>query len=95
MEATARNCSPLFSRTQSASVTLLVIEDIHWADAATLDRSSFSRAESRASVLMLLTFRDDELDAASLRLARDLPNTHVTRIALQPVSTGPWKLARR
>jgi DNA-binding CsgD family transcriptional regulator len=74
---------------QSSGVTLLVIEDIHWADAATLDFTKFlARRIPRAKVLLVLTFRDDELDAQHpLRLVLgDLPSAHVTRIALQPLS---------
>lgn len=74
---------------QSGGVTLLVIEDIHWADAATLDFVKFlARRIPRTQVLLALTFRDDELDAQHpLRLVLgDLPSAHVTRVALQPLS---------
>jgi predicted ATPase len=74
---------------QSARVTLLVIEDVHWADDATLDLIKFlARRISRAGVLLVLTFRDDELHPRHpLRLVLgDLPSTHVTRIALRPLS---------
>jgi len=73
----------------SAGVTLLIIEDVHWADAATLDFIKFvARRIPRASVLLVITFRDDELDAQHpLRLVLgDLPSAHVTRVALQPLS---------
>ena len=73
----------------SDGVTLLIIEDVHWADAATLDFIKFvARRIPRASVLLVITFRDDELDAQHpLRLVLgDLPSAHVTRVALQPLS---------
>ena len=74
---------------QSAGVTLLVVEDIHWADAATLDLVKFlARRIPRARILLALTYRDDELDAQHpLRLVLgDLPSAHVTRVALEPLS---------
>ena len=74
---------------RSAGVTLLIIEDVHWADAATLDFIKFiARRIPRAPVLLVLTFRDDELDAQHpLRLVLgDLPSAHVTRVALPPLS---------
>ncbi len=73
----------------SGGVTLLIIEDVHWADAATLDFIKFvARRISRAKVLLVISFRDDELDAQHpLRLVLgDLPSAHVTRVALQPLS---------
>jgi DNA-binding CsgD family transcriptional regulator/tetratricopeptide (TPR) repeat protein len=48
----------------SAQPTLLVIEDIHWADEATLDLIKFlSRRIAQAKVLLILTYRDDEVGA--------------------------------
>ena len=75
----------------SAAVTLVVIEDLHWADAATLDLIKFlARRISRVNVLLVLTFRDDELAAQHpLRLVLgDLPSAHVTRIDLSPLSSN-------
>ena len=44
--------------------TVLVVEDVHWADDATLDVLGYAarRIESLGAVLVL-TFRDDEIDA--------------------------------
>jgi DNA-binding CsgD family transcriptional regulator len=72
-----------------SGVTMLVIEDMHWADAATLDLVKFlARRIPRTKVLLALTFRDDELDPQHpLRLVLgDLPSAHVTRLALEPLS---------
>jgi len=69
--------------------TILVIEDIHWADAATLDLIRYlGRRIHRASVLMVLTYRDDELDAIGLLrlILGHLPSRHATRIVLQRLS---------
>src|SRR5262249_33724836 len=47
-----------------ARPTLLAIEDIHWADEATLDLIKFlSRRIAEAKVLVVLTYRDNEIDA--------------------------------
>jgi len=44
--------------------TILVIEDIHWADEATLDLLKYlSRRIRQTSSLIILTYRDDEIDA--------------------------------
>jgi DNA-binding CsgD family transcriptional regulator len=75
---------------QCDRVTILIIEDVHWADAATLDLIKFlARRIPRANVLLVLTFRDDEIDAQHpLRLVLgDLPSAQVTRIALLPLSS--------
>src|SRR5262249_30273099 len=46
----------------SKSPTVLVFEDVHWADEATLDLIKFlGRRLQTLPVLFLLTFRDDEL----------------------------------
>jgi DNA-binding CsgD family transcriptional regulator len=74
----------------SGGVTILIIEDVHWADAATLDLLKFlARRILRARVLLVLTFRDDELAAQHpLRLVLgDLPSAHVTRIDLPRLSS--------
>jgi hypothetical protein len=48
----------------SARPTLLVIEDVHWADEATLDLlRHVARRLERLRVLVVLTYRDDELPA--------------------------------
>jgi predicted ATPase len=45
--------------------TILAFEDVHWADAATLDLLKYlGRRLDGAATLMLLTYRDDELNAS-------------------------------
>src|SRR6266699_5918098 len=47
-----------------AALTVAVIEDVHWADEATVDLLSFlGRRLWRMRVLLLATYRDDELAA--------------------------------
>ncbi|HEX4210558.1 MAG TPA: AAA family ATPase [Candidatus Binataceae bacterium] len=51
---------------KSSDPSVLVIEDLHWADTATLDLIRFLvRRIGRLRVLVLLTYRDEELDARS------------------------------
>lgn len=46
----------------SAAFTVVVIEDVHWADEATIDLLSFlGRRLGRMPALLLVTYRDDEL----------------------------------
>jgi hypothetical protein len=45
-----------------ATFTVAVIEDVHWADEATIDLLSFAgRRLGRIPALLLVTYRDDEL----------------------------------
>ncbi len=51
----------------AAQPILLVIEDIHWADEATLDLIKFlGRRIAETKVLLVLTYRDDEVGARHL-----------------------------
>lgn len=71
------------------SPALLILEDIHWADAATLDLVKFlGRRIHRVPALMVLSYRDDELDSSHLlrSILGHLPARHVTRLALQRLS---------
>ena len=79
--------------------TMLVFEDVHWADAATLDLLKYLGRQIRGTpTLMLMTFRDDELDAshALWSLLGDLPANAVRRVPLGPLSEAAVaQLARR
>lgn len=70
--------------------SLVVFEDIHWADEATLDLLRYlGRRIARTRAMLLLTFRDDELGPRHpLRLVLgDLASSPaVRRVALQPLS---------
>ena len=83
---------------QSRRPTLVVIEDVHWADDATLDFLKFlGRRIDRAACLLVISYRDDELTPAHpLRsLLGELPNSLVTRVDLQRLSpAGVEVLAR-
>ncbi len=69
--------------------SLLVFEDIHWADHASLDLLKFiARRIVALRVLLVLTYRPDELPADHPLnfLLGDLPPAVTVRIELQPLS---------
>jgi hypothetical protein len=69
--------------------TVLVVEDMHWADAGTLDFVRYAGRRLRdGNVLLLLTYRSDELDIDHpLRsVLGELPASATTRICLPPLS---------
>jgi DNA-binding CsgD family transcriptional regulator len=75
-----------------AGAAVAVVEDIHWADPATLEvlRLLVRRAEDRP-LLLVATFRDDELEAnaALAVLVGDLATDQsVVRIAPRPLSAA-------
>lgn len=81
----------LFARelTQHARPVVIVIEDIHWADEATLDFIKFfSRRITRTNCLLLLTYRDDEIyQQHPLRnVLGELSTNAFTRIQLKALS---------
>jgi DNA-binding CsgD family transcriptional regulator/tetratricopeptide (TPR) repeat protein len=74
------------------TLTVIAIEDIHWADEATLDLLSYlGRRIQHLRVLLLVTYRDDALEADDpLRLALGtLASQRATRrLSLPPLSVG-------
>jgi DNA-binding CsgD family transcriptional regulator len=84
---------------QRARRQVVVVEDAHWADEATLDLLVFlGRRMARTRALLLVTYRDDEVGADHpLRAAvGSLPRDAVRRVRLQPLSQGAVaELARR
>ena len=75
---------------------VLVMEDIHWADEATIDLLRFLGRRIRdATVLLIVTYRDDGLSAADpLRIALgDLATQRsVRRVGLAPLSADAVRL---
>lgn len=68
---------------------LVVLEDLHWADDATLDLFKFlSRRIHRTHALLVITYRDDELGPRHpLRFVLgELPRGGVRRLRLVPLS---------
>jgi DNA-binding CsgD family transcriptional regulator len=74
----------------SRGPSLVVLEDLHWADEASIDLLSFlGRRVVRLDALVIATYRDDELEAEHpLRVALgNLPPAPVVqRLALAPLS---------
>jgi ATP/maltotriose-dependent transcriptional regulator MalT len=71
--------------------TLLLLEDVHWADEATLDALRYvGRRIDRLPAVLALTFREDELDADHpLRgVLGALPADRVERVRPAPLSAG-------
>ncbi len=69
--------------------TLVVFEDLHWADEATLDLLKFlGRRISRTRAMLAVTYRDDEVGPRHpLRLViGDLPRASTQRMTLSPLS---------
>lgn len=69
--------------------TIIVFEDIHWADEATLDLIKYlGRRIQRTPSMMILTYRDDELSSNHPLWAvlGDLPRTATYRLQLLPLS---------
>lgn len=74
---------------QSARTTILIFEDLHWADTATLDLVKYlARRIHAMRVVLLLTYRDDEVgDRHPLHLVfGDLPADAAIRIQLLPLT---------
>ena len=70
---------------------VLVVEDLHWADGATLDWLAYlARRLTEIPVMLLLTCRDDERDALAelRRVVASAPRTHVERIQVPPLSSA-------
>ncbi len=74
---------------QSPLPTVVVFEDVHWADEATLDLIKFlGRRIPHLPVLFLVTYRDNELglDHPLWSVIGDLPGNAVARLRLAPLS---------
>jgi len=69
--------------------TLLIFEDIHWADEATLDLLKYlGRRINRTRTMLVVSYRDDELGLRHpLRLViGELPRASTHRMTLMPLS---------
>ncbi len=74
---------------RSLRPTVIVFEDVHWADNATLDLIRYlGRRIVRTHGLMLLTYRDEEVatDHPLRFIMSDLPVQAIARLALEPLS---------
>jgi DNA-binding CsgD family transcriptional regulator/tetratricopeptide (TPR) repeat protein len=83
---------------RSRQPALLVIEDVHWADDATLDLIKFlGRRIDRAPVLLVASYRDDELAPSHplRRLLGELPASLITRIDVPRLTPPAVELLAR
>jgi DNA-binding CsgD family transcriptional regulator/tetratricopeptide (TPR) repeat protein len=75
---------------QASRGTIIVLEDLHWADEATLDvLSLLGRRIEAVPALLIATYRDDELDRSHplRRLLGELRSTtSIRRLTAQPLS---------
>ena len=82
--------SALMKQLQRASPAVIVLEDLHWADEATLDVIKYlARRPGSAQLLVILTYRDDELGPHHpLRslLAVLATCRNICRVPLRPLS---------
>lgn len=70
---------------------LLVVEDVHWADDATLDLLKYlGRRIEPCRALLVLSYRDDEVDARHplRRVIGELPAAALTRVSLHRLSAA-------
>ncbi len=73
----------------AAEPTLVVFEDVHWADEATLDALKYlGRRIDRAPSILVFTYRDDEIGPQHpLRhVLGDLPSRWTSRVQLSPLT---------
>ena len=80
----------LFEGMQRRQPTILVIEDVHWADKATLDvLRLLARRIATARVLIVLSYREEVVDAAHplrVMLGELSPGLAVARVRLGPLT---------
>jgi predicted ATPase len=80
----------LLALARERSATMVVVEDVHWADEATLDvLRLLGRRLWQAPLLVVATYRDDELDRAHplrIVLGELATQPHVERLPVPPLS---------
>lgn len=82
----------------AGDTTVLIFEDMHWADHATLDLVKYlGRRISVLRALLIMSLRSDEIgaDHPLTQVLGDLPVEATTRIALQPLSPEAVALLAR
>ena len=89
-EATSALFPAVIKRIHDSKVpVVIIIEDLHWADSATLDLVRYlGRRVVAARFVLILSFRNDDvgIDHPLTTVLGDLPASSVSRIALEPLS---------
>ncbi|MAI90392.1 AAA family ATPase [Ponticaulis sp.] len=81
--------SAMLNALSDDAATVMVCEDVHWADHATLDLIKYlARRIQTLPVLLLLTFRNDEVNLQHplTQVLGDLPGANTHRLQLSPLS---------
>src|SRR5262245_33497325 len=81
--------SAVLEEMDGSTPSIFVIEDIHWADEATLDLLRFlGRRVSRVKSMVVATYRDDEVgaDHPLTLVLGNLPHRSISRLRLPPLS---------
>ena len=85
-----RVATALIGELQANATTVLVIEDVHWADEATLDVLRLvARRIGTSPVLIVLSYRDEATDSRHplrVMLGELASGTAITRVPLAPLS---------
>jgi DNA-binding SARP family transcriptional activator/tetratricopeptide (TPR) repeat protein len=82
---------PALLRFLAARPTVVVVDDVHWADDATLDAIRYlSRRVPGVPAILLLTYRNEDVAAAHplRQILGSLASSSVHRIELAPLSVG-------
>lgn len=87
-----RGLLELLTALAAARPVVLVLEDLHWADAQTREFIGYWLSGPRPNVALVLTYRsedaDAELSALTARLPRSIGYEHVTLAPLDAANTG-------
>ena len=87
----AEDVFPALLRALAVRPTVVVVEDVHWADDATLDAIRYlSRRIGTVPAVLVLTYREEDVDAAHplRRILGGLGGRTVERIAPAPLSVA-------
>ena len=91
-ERMLREICEALAAVSARSPLLLVLEDLHWGDASTLDLiSALARHRAPARIMLLATYRPSEVAGSTLpldALKRDLVARHLSREILLPPLTN-------
>jgi DNA-binding CsgD family transcriptional regulator len=89
-EGPSEVAAALLRTARSTSATIVIVEDIHWADEATLDvLRLLGRKLGQAPLLVVATCRDEELDRMHplrIVLGELATQTHVDRLPVPPLT---------